>query len=326
MPEFRIGAGIALGLLLFLMLYRIPNMIRHPESRLAWLASFTGCLALISVGVLPLLSLPVLDGWLGGTNLINLSQNVLATCAFWFLLQATLTLDESRFNPASTWALPGMIVPFAIPFFMIANRGPTDPNFIRSRVDDWALWAYAVLYMLSVTLIMTQILLGVRGRRPWQYHLIRIGAALIALGSLLEVIYLTLRVLDVQPRALIERLGDLFAPPFFGGVVAVTAGIMSFTFAKWTRAGAWWLLGRLLAGTRATHEIDVANLAQDDAAHESYRLAVRLTDLANSQTLLRRERFSLVIAAWILNRLMRAPAVVRLSIAPQDHPRLNGTS
>lgn len=316
MPEFRIAAGIALGLLFALTLYRIPNAVRHPESRLVWLASFTGCWALASVGVVA--SLQTIDGWFGGTNLVNLFQNVLATCAFWLLLQAILTLDGTRFHRSSIWALPGMLASFTVPFFLIAGRESTDTNFIRNRADDWALWAYATLYMLCVVIIMVQILLGIRGRRPWQYHLIRIGAAAIAAGSTLEVVYLTLRVLGAQPRAVIERLGDLFAPPFFGGVVTITAGIMSFTVAKWVRAGAWWLLGKLLVGTSATQGIDVPALVKDEEVRESYRLAVRLTDLANSQVLSRRERFSLVASAEILNRLMRAPAVVRLSIGPQD--------
>lgn len=324
MPEFRVGAGIALGLLFGLALYRLPNAWRHPESRLVWAASFTGCLALASVGVV--VALPVLDGWLGGSNLINLVQNILATSAFWLLLQATLTLDGSRFRPAAIWALPVMVASFTIPFFLIRDRGTTDSNFIRERADDWALWAYASLYMLSVVGIMVQIIIGIRGRTPWQYRLIRLGAVLIALGSVLEVAYLTLRVLDSQPHVAVERLGDLFAPPFFGGVVLVTAGIMSFTFAKWSRSGSWWLLEKLLSGTSAAQGIDVPAMARDGAVREAYRLAVRLTDLANSQALSQREKLSLVAAAGILNRLMRAPAVVRLSIGPQDQPHMNGTS
>src|SRR4051794_27861253 len=92
---------VAFLALLLLTLIRLPSAIREPYSRLTWIATITGLAAIFMVGVV--VPLTIVDGWLGGTNVANLLQNILATAAFWFVMQAALTLDGSRFNPRSLW-------------------------------------------------------------------------------------------------------------------------------------------------------------------------------------------------------------------------------
>lgn len=305
--------AVAFLALLVLSLIRLPSAIREPSSRLTWIATITGLAAVFMVGVV--VPLPIVDGWLGGTNLANLVQNILATTAFWFVMQAALTLDGSRFNPRSLWELPAMYVAFTIPFLLIADRGPTTDEFIKETADQFGLWAYASLYMGCVVLIMTRMLRGIRGRKPRPYIFIRIVGWAILGASLVEIVYLTLRVAGSGRTPFVEAVGALFTIPFYGGVVLVCAGIVVFAVARAGRRSMNAALGRLLAKASIDRGLIVKPIPDEDPVHETYRLAVRLTDIANSQELTKRERVLLRAATEMLDRQMRAPAVVWMSSA-----------
>ncbi len=305
--------AVAFLALLVLTLIRLPSAIREPSSRLTWIATITGLAAVFMVGVV--VPLPIVDGWLGGTNVANLIQNVLATTAFWFVMQAALTLDGSRFKPRSLWELPAMYLSFTIPFLLIVDRGSTTDEFIKETADQLGLWAYASLYMGCVVLIMIRTLRGIRGRNPRPYILIRIGAWAILGASLIEIVYLSLRVAGLGRTRSVEAVGALFTIPFYGGVVLVCAGIIVFAVARAGRRSMNATLGRLLAKASVHRGMIVKPIPDEDPVHETYRLAVRLTDVANSQELTKRERVLLRAATEMLDRQMRAPAVVRMSSA-----------
>jgi hypothetical protein len=307
---------VALILIGVVLVVRMPSIVSEPSSRLAWLAALFGCAAFVCVGVV--VPLDILDGWLGGTNVANLLQNVFATAAFWFIMQASRTLDGTRFDPRSLWQLPAMVVSFSIPFFLIPNRGPTSDNFIKVYADDPMLWAYASIYMSCVAYIMFRMLAGIRGRAPRQYIAIRIGAWGVATASVLEVVYLTLRVVDAQPTAFVELVGDAFVVPFYGGVIVMAIGMAGFAFVSRTRASVLVALRVLLLQANAQRGLDPsAAAAPGEDAYDTYRLAVRLTDIANSEPLNWRERAILRAATRVLDRQMSAPAVVRMSGTPQ---------
>ncbi len=305
--------SVAFLALLVLTVIRLPSAIREPSSRLTWIATITGLAAVFMVGVV--VPLPIVDGWLGGTNVANLIQNILATTAFWFVMQAALTLDGSRFNPRSLWELPAMFLSFTVPFLLITDRGSTADEFIKESADQFGLWAYASLYMGCVVLIMVRMLRGIRGRTPRPYILIRIGAWAILGASLIEIVYLTLRVAGLGRTPSVEAVGALFTIPFYGGVVLVCAGIIVFAIARVGRRSMNATLGRLLAKASLDRGMIVKPIPDEDPVHETYRLAVRLTDIANSQELTKRERVLLRAATEMLDRQMRAPAVVRMSSA-----------
>ncbi|MCR2792754.1 hypothetical protein NQ156_06720 [Microbacterium sp. zg.Y625] len=304
---------IAFVALLILTLIRLPSAIREPSSRLTWIATITGLAAIFMVGVA--VPLHTVDGWLGGTNVANLVQNILATAAFWFVMQAALTLDGSRFNTRSLWELPLMCLAFIIPFLMIVDRGSTTDAFIDETADHFGLWAYASIYMGCVVLIMTRMLRGIHGRKPRSYIAIRVGAWAILCASLVEIVYLTLRVAGMGRTPPVEAVGSLFTFPFYGGVVLVCAGIIAFAIARAGRRSMNTALGRLLARASLDRGMIVSPVPDEDPVHEAYRLAVRLTDIANSQELTKRERILLRAATQMLDRQMRAPAVVRMSSA-----------
>jgi len=305
--------AVAFLALLVLTLIRLPSAIREPSSRLTWIATITGLAAVFMVGVV--VPLPVVDGVLGGTNVASLVQNILATTAFWFVMQAALTLDGSRFNPRSLWELPVMCLSFTIPFLLITDRGSTTDEFIKETADQFGLWAYASIYMGCVVLIMIRMLRGIRGRTPRPYILICIGAWAILVASVIEILYLTLRVAGLGRTPSVETVGALFTIPFYGGVVLVCAGIIWFAIARAGRRSMNATLGRLLAKASLDRGMIVKPIPDEDPVHETYRLAVRLTDIANSQELTKRERVLLRAATEMLDRQMRAPAVVRMSSA-----------
>lgn len=305
---------VAFLALLILTLIRLPSAIREPYSRLTWIATITGLAAIFMVGVA--VPLAIVDGWFGGTNVANLLQNILATAAFWFVMQAALTLDGSRFNPRSLWELPVMFLSFTIPFLLITDRGSTTDSFIKETANQFGLWAYASIYMGCVVLIMIRMLRGIRGRKPRPYILIRIGAWAIIAASLCEILYLTLRVAGLGRTTSVETVGNLFTIPFYGGVVLVCAGIIAFAIARAGRRSMNATLGHLLTRANVGRGMLVTPIPDEDPIHETYRLAVRLTDIANSQELTKREQSLLRAATAMLDRQMRAPAVVRMSSAP----------
>ncbi|MFH8251516.1 hypothetical protein ACH3VR_14180 [Microbacterium sp. B2969] len=302
---------VAFLALLILTLLRLPSAIREPSSRLTWIATITGLGAIFMVGVV--VPLPVIDGWMGGANVVNLIQNLLATTAFWFVMQAARTLDGTRFHPRSLWELPAMYLSFAVPFFLIAHRGGTSDDFIKENAAQLGLWAYASIYMIWVIVIMTRMLIGIRGRQPRPYVLIRVGAWAILLASLIEIAYLTLRVARQGRTAPVEFVGSLFVIPFYGGVVLVCAGIMAIAIVRASRRPMNAALSRLLKRANVDRGMTLTAIPDEDPVHEAYRLAVRLTDIANSEPMSRRERVLLRATAQLLDRQMRAPAVVRMT-------------
>lgn len=303
---------LAFVVLVVITLMRAPSVVTQPSSRLAWLATLSGCAAFAMVGVV--IPLELLDGWFGGTNMVNLFQNVFATTAFWFLMRAARTLDGSRFSARSWWQLPAMLVAFTIPFVLIPDRGPTSDDFIKLHADKPLLWAYASIYMGCVVFIMWRLLTGIRGRTPRQYVLIRIGAWAIAAASVLEIVYLTLRVLQVEPREGVEIVGHGFVLPFYGGVILAAIGLAAFAFVRRTRGSVLTALRVLLLRANTTRGLEVGDAGAD--AYDTYRLAVRLTDIANSEELNWRERLILRAATRMLDRQMSAPTVVRMSSRP----------
>lgn len=307
---------IAFVVIAVVLVVRMPTVVSEPSSRLAWVAALFGCAAFASVGVI--IPLDTLDGWLGGTNVVNLLQNTFATAAFWFIMQASRTLDGSQFHARSLWQLPAMVAAFTVPFFLIPDRGPTSDDFIKLYAEDPMLWAYASIYMGCVAYIMFRMLSGIRGRAPKQYVVIRIGAWGVAVASLLEILYLTLRVLNVEPRAFVDLVGHGFVIPFYGGVILQAVGMAGFAFVNRTRASVLVALRVLLLRANARRGLETSSPSeQGEEAYDAYRLAVRLTDIANSEPLSWRERAILRAATRVLDRQMSAPVVVRMSGKPQ---------
>lgn len=219
----------ALIILALVFIARMPSAVREPRSRLSWLASGAGTLALLTLGTA--VPQPVIDDWLGGQNWINLLQNVLCTIAFWLVTQAAISQD-GRNRTIRWWPLGASVAAFTIPFLFIVNRGTTDYYFIPHHVGQTAMWLYASIYMATIASISVSLIRGVRGREARAYRFFRIGATIVIIACVDEIAYLTTARFALVAPPVEDALYRLFDPFFYVGVILIVAGIASFTVVR----------------------------------------------------------------------------------------------
>lgn len=296
-----------------LALLRLPALRRGGASALSELALLTGAGALFMVGMV--VPLPILDPYFGGSNVVNLLQNVLATLAIWFMTMTAKYMATG--SPPLRRELAGLIaiiVSFTIPFLLM-DRGATHQEFVWAYAGNGWLWAYASIYMGYVAYLMVRMLFALRGREPRPYMLVRLGAVFMGTASVIEIIYLTSRLLGSSP----EWLGDLFIPVFYGGILLFALGLGWFPIARSARLAALTFAGSLLRRSAIGHEFVL--LAEDDPddtiAHRTYQLALQLADYGNATELSRGEHYALYFATRLLNVQVPAPEVIRMSASPE---------
>lgn len=307
MHELKTAATIVLALVFIL---RTPSAIREPRSRLSWMASGVGALALLTLGTV--IPQTVIDGWIGGENWINLAQNLLCTTAFWLVTQAAISQDGHR-RRIRWWPLVGALAAFTLPFLFISDRGTTDYYFIPNRSRQTAMWLYASIYMASIAAISFGLLRGVRDRSARSYWFFRIGAALVILASLDEIVYLTFARFDMAPGFVEGILFALFDPFFYVGVILIVVGIASFTATRSIRqlrlqSKLFWL-GRVLVrrGLQRPQSIPTT-----DTLGRVYDHVITIRDLQtmNEITLIRAEVLFVASAERLVARsLPNAPTV-----------------
>lgn len=216
-----------------IFLVRTPYVLRNPRGRAAWAATGVGALGLLTLGsVVPQV---VLDGLLGGSNLINLVQNVCATTAFWCMLRASTADLPVRPVLARPLSLVVMIAAFSVPFFLVRDRGGTEFHFIVLGIDQTAMWLYASIYMACVAALTTVTL--VRGVPASRGALVpfRIGLVLVTAASVEEVVSLTADHFVLGSPEVRDVLRFAFDPPFYLGIVLVVTAMASLTTRRWVR-------------------------------------------------------------------------------------------
>lgn len=305
----------ALVILALVFVVRTPSAIREPRSRLSWLASGAGTLALLTLGTA--IPQPELDGYLGGHNWINLAQNVLCTIAFWLVTQAAISQDGKR-RTVRWWPLVAALTAFTIPFLFITDRGRTDYFFIPHHANQTAMWLYASIYMGAIGAISFQLIAGVRARSARSYWLFRIGATTVILACLDEIIFLTTTRFELFPPSAQNVLFHLFDPLFYVGVILIVAGIASFTLLKTLRTlnlrhKRYWL-GRTLArhGFAPPRVEDRSDLLGSVYDHV---IAIRDLQAMQQLTLIRAERGLVERSERIITRNLATPAAPAESTA-----------
>jgi hypothetical protein len=78
---------------------------------------------------------------------------------------------------------------------------------------------------------------GVRGRHSRIYMFFIVGGVMVAIGSLLEIVFLTLQCFALATPELRQFVYGLFDPFFYPGVVLVTCGIAIFSLKRTIRHG-----------------------------------------------------------------------------------------
>lgn len=307
----ELAAFLALTLLAVLRLRAIG---RGGAGTLSELALLTGAGALFMVGTV--VPLHVVDNWLGGTNVVNLLQNVLATLAIWFMTMTAKNMATGSW-PArrAIWELCTVITGFTIPFFLI-DRGPTDKDFIRVYAENGWLWLYASIYMGYVAYLMVRMFVALGKREPRPYTVVRAGAVLMGTASIVEIVYLTARVLGSRP----EWLGDMFIPLFYCGILLIAVGLAWFPLARRIRHVALAIANAMLRRARSAHPAVADRFdshPSETITHGTYRLAVQLADIGNTVDLTRTDRWALQFATHLLNLQVPAPQVIRMSADPK---------
>lgn len=277
-----------------LAVVRIPGIHRSPARLLSWLALVTGSAAIFMTGAV--FPLEVIDAWFGGTNVVNLAQNVLATIAVWCMASSTRALRDG--DPARPNVLPlaCAVVAFSVPFLLM-DRSSTSTDFIRENSANWWLCAYASIYMAYLAIVMIQLLAGIRRRPSWEYKPIRVGAALMIVASVLEIVFLLASVAGRGEWEWARALGHWFELPFYTGIMLIGAGLGGFAIVVRTRTLALLTVRALLAG----HGSRAGEGEAPASEYDWYRLAVLVTDLAHAGALKRRERYVLALSSRVLN-------------------------
>lgn len=213
---------VALAALLLVVIARARTAVRQPRTRIAWLAALVGAVALLTQGTV--VPLPLMDGLLGGTNVLKLVQNVLTMVALWLGIQAGTAPLTARVRTLR-WGLPASLAAvFAAVFFVaLPERGTSSFRFIEDAVvTSTGAWVYGVVHMAGIAglgvLLCTSASRSLPGVRPW----FRAGAIGIVLGCVSEIVDLTLTRF-FAPNAVVSALFD---PLFYLGVLAFVIGIL----------------------------------------------------------------------------------------------------
>ncbi|MCM3502777.1 hypothetical protein M3667_12935 [Microbacterium sp. P26] len=272
------------GLLLVVVL-RARAAWQQPRARIAWLAALIGAIALLTQGTV--VPLEMLDGLLGGTNILKLVQNVLTMVALWLGIQAGTAPVTARIRSLRWW-FPGFLAAvFAVVFFVaMPDRGRSSFRFLEDlAMTSTGAWAYGVLHMSGIALVGLMLFRSARGSLPGTRVFFRIGAVGIVLGCLSEIVDLTLSRF-FRPDAVVSALFD---PLFYLGVVSFVIGIFaaSRTTTKIRRRGEE-LLERLEPVAREREVESFPGLPADalvDTRLHALRVAVEDDAIATSTPL-----------------------------------------
>jgi hypothetical protein len=206
---------------------RAPHAIAHPQTRLSWTAILIASLAFLARAY------PVLDRYLGGSNVISLIQNLFAVTAFWLLAQAALNQHHQR--PIPWWQLPPMLIAFVVPFLLIDDRGHTSDTFIVDQIAQTGTWLYASIYMAVFGLIAASLLAGLRRRQSRSYRFFLAGCGMVLAACSDEIASLTLDHFGFPNLVLRDGLRAAFNPLFYPGTILVIVGVASFTSIRFGR-------------------------------------------------------------------------------------------
>ncbi|WP_308468469.1 hypothetical protein [Rathayibacter soli] len=226
---------IATLLLCALVLLRIPTAIRDPRARPFWFATLFGAIGMLFRGAL--IPAADMDGILGGHNWLNLLQNLAATAAFWFGARTIAALVKGRTPHTYFIALVAASVAITVPFAFIRKGDHTDGRaFILMHIDQFAMFAYVVIYMSCVGALAAVLLLGIRHRSSRFYIPFRIGATLVILACADEIVFAAAAHWRLFPPGVWQFIDWLFEPLFYPGLMLVTLASFLFAAARsWQR-------------------------------------------------------------------------------------------
>lgn len=263
-------------ILIAAVLIRLPSALRYREARAAWLATLFAVPALLSRGAV--VPIETLDGWMGGQNLIFLVQCWFATLAFWALGEAA-GADGSAGRRDLRLYIPLLwCIVYTVPFFFITDRTPTELFFIDAHVADLAAILCGSLYIIGIAATCVLLLWRLRNRHAPAHWVFRVGAVLIAAGSLLWMLAIIIHHAYDLDRESILWMYLGFDVLFYPGVVVLALALMVFaaqrSIRRITARRRIAQLQRILT-SRSLAAVD----GDDDLSFWIYSLLVQIQDL-----------------------------------------------
>jgi hypothetical protein len=166
----------------------------------------------------------VVDRLLGGTNLNNFFQNTLTLIAFWLVFQGLAIQGKMSGQRILWWPLIALLLVMTSAFFSI-DRSSTTQHFIAEHATQFPLWLYASVYMAGVAAISMYMAWKLIRGSSTGTKFIAAGAVLVALGSIIQVVFLTASLLGDWDDSTLKLLDEAFYPTFYPGVVLIAVGI-----------------------------------------------------------------------------------------------------
>ncbi|WP_267419757.1 MULTISPECIES: hypothetical protein [unclassified Curtobacterium] len=283
-----------------IFLLRARHVWRNPQGRATWAATGVGALGLLTLGsVVPQRDL---DALLGGTNVINLAQNLLAATAFWLMLRASTQDLPERPLLARPLSIVVMLAAFTVPFLFIQDRGGTVFTFLIDELHQTPAWLYGTIYMCVVGALAASTL--VRGvlRSPGALVVFRVGLVLVLVASVDELLSMAADHFGLfdEPTRVVLRF--LFDPPFYVGIVLIVAAMASLTMRRWSRDAEYVRHGRRLERIARRHGLRGRG-RRGDPRVRAYDLVIAIRDAeVQGQTLSPAEAGQLRSAESVLAR------------------------
>ena len=222
-------SSLALFALAISFLVRIRSAIRVPTARLTWLASGVGAVALLCCGTL--ISMPILDGWLGGTNFLSLLQNVAAAVAFWLVAQAVVSQVDFPLHKLFRWPLYIGFLSFVVAFFFI-ERGATVQDFMLEHADQIAGFLYSSLYLALIAGICLHLVSKIWRTGAQSFATMHLGGAFVTIGCVLQILALASICFSWLPEGASGPVYTLALTSFSGGVVLMAGNMASLALLR----------------------------------------------------------------------------------------------
>ncbi|CAM5539629.1 hypothetical protein [Leifsonia shinshuensis] len=212
--------GICLIAFAAVVLLRAPASWRKP----AWWATAFGTISIATYGVL-WASPTVMDGLLGGRNLLTLLRDTSAIAAMWFFHNAVAAQRGRAEKKLHTWTLFVALAVVVVPFLCIPNPGPTSENFVLDRLSEFPTWLFSAVYISIMGALAARVLVLLAHQRSIMTGLYMGGMGLMVIGSIIELVYLCIAHFGPFDRSFRESYYYASKPPFFGGLLVAVLGV-----------------------------------------------------------------------------------------------------
>lgn len=212
---------VCLIALIVVVVLRARSSWRKP----AWWATTFGAISIATYGMFAI-SPMVMDGLLGDRNLLTLVRDTSAVSAMWFFHNAVADERRRPERRLPVWGLCLALTAFIIPFLLIPEPGPTSPDFVLDRLDEFPTWLFSSVY-ISIMGVLGARVIALLSRElsvmTWLYIL---GLSFMLLGSAMELAYLCITHFGPTDASFRESFYYAAEGPFFGGIFIAVLGVV----------------------------------------------------------------------------------------------------